>query len=83
MTKAGEKLLAGAREAVSLSKVNCFPFVAESNQIEGIFRVTPDEVDATERLLDLKKLTLDDVCDVQAMYAPNMPIRDRVGMNVS
>lgn len=34
------KILDGAREAVTVSKSPCFGFVIESNMIEGIYRVT-------------------------------------------
>lgn len=58
-------------------------FVRESNLIEGIVRdPLQNEIDATIKFLLLKKLTLEDVCALQTAYAPDMPIRDRVGMNV-
>jgi Fic family protein len=56
-------------------------FVAESNQIEGIHRVTGYEVDAHAVLLSLSTLTIEAVegfvRDVAAA-----PLRDKPGMNV-
>lgn len=81
-SKTANRIKAGLQEAVGLSKSNVFPFVAESNQIEGIFRVSLDEVAATELFMDLEKLSAETIQAVQAVYAPGMPIRDRAGMNV-
>lgn len=58
-------------------------FIRESNLIEGIERdPTVEEIAATEAFLALEKIKLDDVCALQAVYAPGKPLRDRVGMNV-
>lgn len=76
------KILEGAREALDLSKMPVFPFVCESNQIEGIFRVKVEEVEATEVFLASDRMSVDAIKTVQAVYAPGMPIRDRAGMNV-
>ena len=59
-----------------------FPFVAESNQIEGIFRVTVEEVVATEKFMAEEEMSLAAICLTQAVYAPGKPLRDRAGMNV-
>lgn len=58
-------------------------FLRESLQIEGIFRdPTADEVRVTEDFLSVPELRVADVCNLQAVYAPGMPIRSLVGMNV-
>ena len=60
-------------------------FVRESNLIEGIARNPTDaEINATGWFLDnlASPLTLEQVCNLQEVYAPGKPIRDRVGMNV-
>lgn len=76
------KIVEGMKEAVEAAKDPLWAFVAESNAIEGIFRVTAREVDATRKFLEADSLTLEALCELQAAYAPDMPIRDRVGMNV-
>jgi len=59
-------------------------FVRNSNLIAGIERAsTVDEVSATKCFLELPTLLLMDVCALQAVYAPDEPIRERVGMNVT
>lgn len=60
-------------------------FVRESNMIEGITREpTGEELDATGWFLDdlASPLTVEQVCELQAVYAPGKPLRDRMGMNV-
>jgi hypothetical protein len=59
-------------------------FLHESNVIEGIHRVaTIEEVGAFSRLLHIKRApTALDLGDLQAVFAPGMPLRDRVGMDV-
>lgn len=58
-------------------------FVRESNLIEGIDRApSAAEIDATETFVRLDKMSVDAIYELQAIYAPGMPIRDRVGMNV-
>jgi len=57
-------------------------FLRESNRIEGITRdPTVDEVSATIAFLDAP-LTFESVLAVQAVYAPERPLRERNGMNV-
>lgn len=58
-------------------------FLRESNAIEGIHRPPTDHVvKATLHFLARPSLSLDDVCEVQAVYAPGKPLRIRPGMNV-
>lgn len=58
-------------------------FLTESLAIEGIYRnPTPDEVRATEEFLALQAIDLAAVCKVQAVYAPDKPLRTQAGMNV-
>lgn len=58
-------------------------FLHESNIIEGIHREPyAVETEAFERFLALSAPSLQDVNDLQFVFAPNMPLRERVGMNV-
>lgn len=58
-------------------------FVRESNRIEGIERApTATEIDATAMFLDKDRLSVEEICALQEVYAPGKPLRDRVGMNV-
>jgi Fic/DOC family protein len=57
-------------------------FLRESLDIEGIERsVTTEEIDATITFLR-GPLNGRSVCQLQAVYAPGNPLRDRPGMNV-
>lgn len=59
------------------------PFVRESNLIEGIDREpTSQEIVATNDFMGLDQLTILNVCALQSVYAPDKPLRNRVGMNV-
>lgn len=59
------------------------PFLAESLRIEGIDRdPTEDEVSATRRFLSLFQMSATAIGDLQAVYAPGMPLREHEGMNV-
>jgi hypothetical protein len=56
-------------------------FVAESNRIEGIHRVTEYEVTAHEELLELPEIRVPEMeCFVREVAA--RPLRDLVGQNV-
>lgn len=58
-------------------------FVTESNRIEGIRRpATTDEIVASERFLHLFQVGPVSLSELQAVYAPNKPLRDQVGRNV-
>ena len=58
-------------------------FLEESLQIEGIRRgPTPDEVTKTIDFLGKVTINIGDVIDLQAVYSPGAPIRDKAGMNV-
>lgn len=81
MGKAFDRIAASLVEAADMDPA-IVEFVAESNRIEGIYSVKAHEVDATRVFLECEKLELQDVVTVQAAYAPGMPLRDRVGMNV-
>ena len=66
-----------------VTRTNVFSFLKESLAIEGIHRnPTSDEIDITVEFLSLPEITVQDVCNLQAIYEPDMPIRDQVGMNV-
>ena len=58
-------------------------FVRESNAIEGIFRnPTQEEIEATSNFCQLSEVTLERLCQLQAVYAPGMPLRAERGMDV-
>jgi len=57
-------------------------FVAESNRIEGILRVTPVEVQAHERILALARVQVEDL-EAFVRAVVGKPLRDRPGMDVS
>lgn len=57
-------------------------FIRESNAIEGIHRTRGGEVSSFRSFLEKKFLSLDDVCDLQAVFAPAKPIRSEPDMNV-
>jgi hypothetical protein len=58
-------------------------FLTESLAIEGIHRPpSKAEIDASKRLLTTDDLNLNDILEVQAVYAPGMPLRTQAGMNV-
>lgn len=58
-------------------------FLTESLAIEGIFRApTPEEIIASQTFLAMRKMTFEGICDVQAVYAPWSPLRNRSGMDV-
>jgi hypothetical protein len=58
-------------------------FLTESNHIEGIHRPpTADEQAAFERFMSLPALSATDLGDLQSVFAPGQPLRERVGMNV-
>lgn len=58
-------------------------FIFESNRIEGIYRdPTLEEREQSQILLEKNDLILADVISIQAVYAPNKPLRDQIGMDV-
>lgn len=58
-------------------------FLQESLGIEGIHREATDaEVDAMGALFGLRVIELSDICQLQSVYAPGMPLRGQHGMNV-
>jgi Fic family protein len=58
-------------------------FLRESLMIEGIHcGPTSKEILATRCFLDLKEITTKDVCALQRVYAPGMPLRTKKGLNV-
>lgn len=59
-------------------------FLTESNGIEGIYRdPTAQEIEASTAFLNLPEIGVDEICAVQCVYAPGMPLRTQHGMNVS
>lgn len=65
------------------SELEIHIFMKESLRIEGITRnPSKEEIDATIKFLDLSEITLVDVNELQAVYAPGMPLRDQYGLNV-
>jgi len=58
-------------------------FICESNAIEGIYRKPTDlEVSSFRIFMEMPALTLDDVCVLQAVFAPANPLRTEPYMNV-
>ena len=58
-------------------------FLVESNCIEGICREpTKEEIAATVGFLMVQVMTFSAVCELQKVYAPEMPLRTEAGMNV-
>lgn len=58
-------------------------FLRESNHIEGIDREpTIDEIDAADVFLRLQRVRIEDMRALQAVIAPEKPLRDKPGMNV-
>jgi len=58
-------------------------FLTESNAIEGIYRdPTAQEIEASTAFLSLPKIGVGEICAVQSVYAPGMPLRNQSGMNV-
>lgn len=56
-------------------------FVAESNRIEGIHRVSDGDIEAHEQLLELPEIRVPEMeCFVREVAG--RPLRERVGMNV-
>lgn len=78
--RAASKITEGLKEAIADAPV--FAFLAESNQIEGIFRAPVSEVDAFQKFLAIQVLSMPAVCELQTVFAPDKPLRDRIGMNV-
>lgn len=58
-------------------------FVAESNRIEGIRRVRPEEVDAHEKFLALVAPTVAALENFVSIIQPGAKLRAHIGMNVS
>ncbi|MGH6836325.1 MAG: Fic family protein [Methylocella sp.] len=58
-------------------------FLHESNIIEGIDRgPTDEEVHASEIFMELFSISVQGLCDLQEVFAPWKPLRDKFGMNV-
>lgn len=81
MSKAGKRILESLSDIAEMDQ-GVVAFVVESNRIEGIYRTTQAEIEATEKFLSEKEMSLTVINEVQSVYAPGMRLRDRVGMNV-
>lgn len=58
-------------------------FLTESNGIEGITRPpTDEEIKASLEFVCLPTMTFEDICGIQSVYAPGMPLRQYPNMNV-
>ena len=57
-------------------------FIRESNRIEGIHRVTYEQIEAHKRFLALEKLTIAGLCVFVDAVAPHAELRSRRGLNV-
>ncbi len=61
-----------------------YDFIRESNAIEGILREpTRDEIEAAERFMQQFSVSFTELNDFQAVCAPDKPLRDQLGMDVS
>lgn len=59
-----------------------YTFMSESFRIEGIYGApSRDELFSTQAFLD-GDCNAQTVCELQAIYAPGMPLRDKIGMDV-
>ena len=59
------------------------PFLRESLGIEGIHREpSTEEIAATRRFMSLSSMSATALGDLQAVYAPGCPLREREGMDV-
>ena len=65
-----------------MNRATLHSFVSESNRIEGIHRVTKEEILATERFCALGSLQVKDVVELVAVYAPHAQLRTVHGLNV-
>lgn len=64
-----------------MSQLNTF--LTESNRIEGIHRgASVDEMNAFECFLSLFQVHAMTLGDLQVVFAPGMPLREHVGMDV-
>jgi hypothetical protein len=75
------KILAALKEGADLP-AEVVRLVSESNQIEGIYKTTAAEVEATASFVRLPYMTVQSVYDLQEIYAPGMPVRAHLGMDV-
>lgn len=57
-------------------------FLVESNRIEGITGTNENEIDAADNFMSLPALTVPSLNELQQMFAPNKPLRERAGLNV-
>lgn len=58
-------------------------FIAESNAIEGIAsEPTEEEIDATDKFLRLRKLTIIALKKLVSVYQSDAVLRDQIGLNV-
>lgn len=67
---------------VELIPLDMRAFVRESNRIEGIRRVTKDEVGAHMTLIRRSVITVEDVVAFVRVVAPRARLRDQPGLNV-
>lgn len=66
-----------------MAAAHLVPFLIESFKIENILRPPfPSEIEATEKFIALKKLTVEDVVELALAYQKDAKLRDQKGMNV-
>lgn len=79
----GDQKAAGVGRAMTINKFQIKAFLRESNRIEGIARVPfATEVKAFTEFLLVDAVTVENLSNLQNVFAPGKPLRDRVGMNV-
>ena len=58
-------------------------FIRESNKIEGIFKYNENkQVQAYQKFLDLKFITVDDLIEFVSVIQPDAVLRDKKGLDV-
>lgn len=62
---------------------NLTDFITESLRIEGIHRKpTKQEIDATESFIELKEMSVGDICGLVNIYQPYAILRNKLGLDV-
>jgi hypothetical protein len=57
-------------------------FLTESNRIEGIMMVRPEEIEAAKVFLNLHEITIEDLEEFVRATQPDARLRNKLGMNV-
>jgi hypothetical protein len=79
MSKSGQRIIGGLAEMADLDPALVL-FQTESNRIEGIHRVSGDEVRALAALLERQSLLIDDLVAYVTVIQPNARLRDHASI---